>query len=280
MEVIKQEKKAILVVSFGTSYEETRKLTIEAIEDKVRSQYPDWEVRRAFTSGKIIKKLKERDNLHVDRVAEALQRLQDEGYTTVAVQSLHVIPGIEYEEVQAEVERFRDNNAFQKIELAYPLLYSMGQEGMSDDFTTLLKALQEQLPQSIEDNEAVVLMGHGSPHPTHAFYLVLQYKAEQRGMKNLFFYTVEGAPAIEDVVEELREKDIQQVTLMPFMLVAGDHAHNDMAGSEEDSAKSQLEAVGIDVQVYMRGLGENEAVQKIYLQRLEEAIRHLDSPCV
>ncbi|QGG48922.1 sirohydrochlorin cobaltochelatase [Heliorestis convoluta] len=267
-------KKAILVVSFGTSYAETRKVTIEAIENRVREEYPDWEVRRAFTSKKIIKVLKERDQLQVDTVQQALERLQAEGYNMVAVTSLHVIPGIEYEEVEAVIKQFQDKKAFQAIGLGLPLLYSMGQEGMTDDFTKALDALETQLPKT-EEGEALVLMGHGSPHPTHAYYIVLQYKAEKRGLKNLYFYTVEGGPSLEEVLAELQQKDITKATLIPFMLVAGDHAHNDMAGDEEDSAKSQLEAAGIAVHVYMRGLGENKAFQDMYMERLQNTIEAL-----
>lgn len=262
------EKQAILAVSFGTSYEETRKACIESVENKIKDSFKDYEVRRAFTSEFIIKKLKEQDNLIIDDPEQALQKLKDEGFTHVVVQPLHIIPGAEYDEVRAVVEKYK--NDFDKIALGRPILHSKGGEGMPNDYAIAIEALKGQLPELTEDT-AVVFMGHGTHHPANESYVHLQSVLDDMGL-NIFIGTVEGHLTLDVVKERLQAKQIKNVILMPYMLVAGDHAQNDMAGDEEDSWKNILEKDGYMVETYLHGLGENTAYQDIYVQHVKDAI--------
>lgn len=264
-------KKAILVVSFGTTYPDTLKATIESVENKVRESFPDYEVRRAFTSRIIVKKLLERDNVKIETETEALQRLKAEGYTEVVVQPLHIVPGAEYEKIKGIVAHLRAQKAFKSIELGRPLLYYPGVEEHPDDYSTAIAAVKSQLPQ-LGRQDAVVFMGHGGPHPANLAYAALQMKFADNAMDNVFIYTVEGYPALDQVMAKLRAANKKNITLMPFMLVAGDHASNDMAGDEEDSAKSILTAAGFKVKTYVKGLGENLAIQDIYVQHIKDAM--------
>jgi len=265
------DKKAILVVSFGTTYPDTLKLTIESVEHKIKEAFPDYEVRRAFTSRIVIKKLAERDGVQIDTETQALERLQAEGYKEVYIQPLHVVAGEEYDKVNGMVTHYAHTKVFDKITLGRPLLYYMGQEGKPDDYLTAIKAIETQLPK-LGHRDAVVFMGHGGVHPANAAYAALQIKLEEAGLNNAFVYTVEGFPALNSVIEKLKKNKVQKVTLVPFMLVAGDHANNDMAGDENNSAKSQLLKAGFKVDVYVHGLGENTAIQDIYVQHLKVAI--------
>jgi len=267
------KKKAILVVSFGTSYPETLMLNIESVENRIRAAFPDYEVRRAFTSRIIIKRLAERDGVRIDNERQALERLQMEGYQEVYIQPLHIVPGAEYDKVKGFVSHYAHGKekAFEKIRLARPLLYCMGQDNHPDDYEIAIQALATQLPEA-DPASAVVLMGHGGMHPANAAYGVLQLKLEDAGFSNVFVYTVEGFPSLSRIINKLKQKQVKKVTLMPFLLVAGDHATNDMAGEAEGSAKSQLLAAGFEVDVYLRGLGENTAIQDIYVGHLKAAI--------
>lgn len=268
-------KKAILVVSFGTSYPETLKLNIESVENRIREAFPGYEVRRAFTSRTVIKRIAERDGVQIDNERQALERLHAEGYHEVYLQPLHIVPGAEYDKVKRLVSHYAHakEKAFATIRLGRPLLYSMGVDDHPDDYEIAIRALVHQLPAAAPD-KAVVLMGHGGIHPGNAAYAALQLKLEEAGLNNVFIYTVEGFPSLESIIGKLKQKQVKQVTLMPFLLVAGDHATNDMAGEEEDSAKSQLAAAGFAVDVYFHGLGENTAIQDIYVAHLRSAIAH------
>ncbi len=270
------KKKAIVVVSFGTSYPETLKLNIESIENRIRAAFPDYEVRRAFTSRTVIKRLAERDGVQIDNEVQALERLQAEGYQEVYIQPLHIVPGAEYDKVKELVGHYAHarEQVFEKIRLGRPLLYCMGQDGQPDDYEIAIKALASQLPEA-DPASAAVLMGHGGIHPANAAYGVFQLKLEDAGLTNVYIYTVEGFPSLQRIICKLKQKQVRNVTLMPFLLVAGDHATNDMAGDEEDSAKSQLLQAGFEVDVHFRGLGENTAIQDIYVAHLKAAIAHL-----
>lgn len=262
-------KKAILVVSFGTTYEDTRKVTIDAVEEKIRNAFPDYEVRKAFTSRIIIKKLADRDGLQVDTEKQALQKLIDEGYNEVIIQPLHMEAGDEYEKLLKVVAKYEDS--FDKITVGRPVLYYTGQEGEKpDDYMIAIQALKAQLPK-LGARDAVALMGHGGVNPSNTAYAALQLKLRDAGMNNVFVFTVEGYPTIENLIAELKAKNVEQVTLMPFMVVAGDHANNDMAGDDKDSFKSQLIAAGFKVNAYLHGLGENVGIQDIYVQHVKDA---------
>jgi sirohydrochlorin cobaltochelatase len=266
----KPVKKAILVVSFGTTYADTRKATIEAIENKIRAAFPDYKVCQAFTSRIIIKRLAERDGLNFDTEKQALDRLKADGYTEVVVQPLHIQAGEEYEKILNAVASY--DKAFTKISIGRPLLYYTGQEGEKpDDYSIVTQAIQSQLPK-LGTRDAVAFMGHGGVHPANTAYAALQLKLQDAGLKNVFVFTVEGYPTAENLRAQLKKNKIKKVTLMPFMLVAGDHANNDMAGDEEDSFKSQLQKAGFQVETSVRGLGENAAVQDIYVQHVKDAI--------
>lgn len=261
-------KKAILVVSFGTTFAETRQNTIEAIEKKVQQAFPDYEVRRVFTSNIVRKNIAANENLHVDDLVTALNNLKNEGFTHVVVQSTHIIPGEEFEhKILDTVAKYK--NSFQEIVVGRPMLYFEGQN--PDDYQLAVKALQQQLPK-MKKGEAVVLMGHGTPeHKANANYQAFQEKLKANKLP-VYIGTVEAAPTLEDVEETLRANKIKKVILMPFMIVAGDHANNDMAGDEPDSWKSILTQNGYKVEVYLAGLGANPAVQDIYVQHIKDAI--------
>lgn len=267
------KKKAILVVSFGTTYLDTLKLTIESTENKIRMAFPDYEVRRAFTSRIVIKKLAERYGIQVDTERQAIERLQTEKYREVYIQPLHVVAGLEYEKIREMVGGYIRSSVaqFDKIRLGRPLLYYMGQEGNQDDYRIAIEAIRKELPRQ-EVGEALVFMGHGGVHPANAAYAALQLKLADAGLENAFVYTIEGFPILDDIIEKLKRNKVRKVTLVPFMLVAGDHANNDMAGEDETSAKSRLQIAGFEVTVLLRGLGENPAIQDIYLEHLRDVI--------
>jgi sirohydrochlorin cobaltochelatase len=266
-------KKAIVVVSFGTTYQEGLRLNIESVENKIKANFPEYEVRRAFTSRIVIKRLAARDGIHIDTETEAIQRLEDEGYKEVYVQPLHVVGGEEFDKIKKIVIQYTHGHqkAFDKLVIGRPLLYYTGQEDRPDDYVEAIEALTAQLP-NVESQEAIVFMGHGGVHPANTAYAALQMKMEEAGLNHVFVYTVEGFPPLESVIAKLKKRDIKKVTLMPFMLVAGDHVNNDMAGDEEDSAKSQLVKAGFTVDVYLHGLGENTKIQDLYVQHLKDAM--------
>jgi len=256
-------KKAILVVSFGTSYADTRKVTIEACEEKITKAFPEYDVRRAFTSQIIINKLKERDNILVDNPTEALTKLMNEGFSEVYIQPLHVINGAEYDDLVEESRAFEET--FSKIVIGRPLLTNI------DDYRKVVEALTEEMPERA-DKEAVVFMGHGTHHDANAAYACLDYVFEDEGIKNVFVGTVEGFPELDTVIKKLEKNNIEKVTLMPLMLVAGDHAQNDMAGDEKDSWKMLLKGKGYEVETILRGLGEYPKIQDLYVEHLKEAM--------
>lgn len=271
------DKKAILIVSFGTTYLDTLKLSIESTENKIRATFPDYEVRRAFSSRIVIRKLTERDGIQIDTEKQALARLQAEGYKEVFIQPLFVAAAEEYEKLRKVSVHFAHAKAFDKITLGRPLLYYMGQKGNPDDYLIAIKAIETQLTK-LGHQEAIVLMGHGGVHPANTAYAALQIKLEEAGLNNAFIYTVEGFPSLDRVIEKLKDKKVKNVTLLPFMLVVGDHANKDMAGDGENSAKSQLLKAGFNVDLYFHGLGENTAIQDIYVQHLKDAIDQLNRP--
>ena len=256
-------KKGILVVSFGTSYPETRKVTIEAIENRIKDEYKDYEVRRAFTSGMIINKLKKRDNIFIDNTEEALERMIKDGIEEVYVQTLHIIPGEEYDDIRIAVHK--KSKDFKKLTLGRPLLYR------EKDYREVVEGLRSQISKR-QNNHAVVFMGHGSTHHANSCYSQLQYIVDHEGLENVFIANVEGFPELDVILPILKGKGIEEITLMPLMLVAGDHAINDMAGEEEDSWKSILEQEGYKVNIYLRGLGENKYIQDKFIRHLQDSI--------
>lgn len=256
-------KEAILVVSFGTSYSDTREMTITATENVFKEEFASYDVYRAFTSQTIVDILKERDQIEVLNVKEAMEMLKKENYGSVVVQPLHVMNGAEYDEMSEIVHSFEGD--FTKITIGKALLSSV------DDYKNTVSALSTQLP-GLKDNEAVLFMGHGTHHDANSVYGTLEYAFHSAGYKNVFVGTVEGFPAFEDALARLKENNINKVTLMPLMIVAGDHAQNDMAGDEEDAWKVMLKEEGFEVDIYLHGLGENSKIRDIYINHAVAAI--------
>jgi len=260
---LKKAKIGILVVSFGTSILGTLKNCIEDTENEIKNEFKEYEVRRAFTSGIIIRKLKKQRGIYIDTVSEALDKMKDEGFSEVYVQPLHIMPGDEYDKVVRCINEYQES--FSKLLLGRPVLYR------KNDYVIAARAFEKQLPP-FSENEAVVLMGHGSSHPSNSSYALFQYVLDDLEIKNTFVATVEGYPAIDNIIPKLKKNNIEKVTLMPFMLVAGDHAINDMAGEDEDSWKQMLKSEGFEVNTYLHGLGENKAFQEIYVQHIRDCI--------
>lgn len=256
------EKKGILIVSFGTSYAETRKATIEACEKKIADSFKDYEVRRAFTSNIIRKVLKTRDNIIIDSPEEALQKMKNNGFKNVIVQPLHIIPGEEYDEILNEVKKF--DNQFEKLIVGRPILYSI------DDYQIAVDGLKKDIPK-LKKNQAIIFMGHGTHHPANACYSALQLKIDE-GYSNVFIGTVEGYPELDNIIPKLKRNKINEITLIPYMVVAGDHAQNDMGGKEEDSWQNILKKEGFKVNVILKGLGEYPLYQDIYVQHVKDSI--------
>lgn len=257
------QKKAMLVVSFGTSYEETRNKTIGAIEKEIAEVYPDWEIRRAFTSGMILRVLKKRDGLHIDNVTEAMERLVKDGYDTVLIQPTHIINGDEYDKMVAEIQPYKEQ--FDKIKIGTPLLTS------SQDYEEVIEGVMAQFPH-LQSDEALVLMGHGTTHHTDAVYAALDYRFKAMGYTNVFVGTVEGYPDFEQVSNMVDAYHPKKVILMPFMVVAGDHAQNDMAGEEGDSWKTLFEQKGYKVECILKGLGEFQQIREQYRKHVADML--------
>ena len=256
---------AILVVSFGTSFNDSRDMTIGAIENAIAEAMPEYEVRRAFTSQIIIDVLKERDGLEIDNVEQALDKAVTDGIKELIVQPTHLMNGYEYHDLAKTLTDYLDK--FDKIVLAEPLL-------MSDaDFDGVIKAMTENTASYDDGETAICFMGHGTEAASNVVYGHLQDQLVAAGHENYYVGTVEGIPTLDDVVAALKAKGIyKKVVLQPLMVVAGDHANNDMAGSEEDSWKSVLEKEGYKVTCVIEGLGQYEAIQNLYVQHLQTAI--------
>ena len=257
------DKPVILTVSFGTSYNDSREKTIGAIEAAIQAANPDYEVRRAFTSQIIIDKLKERDNIVIDNVDEAFARLIADGVKDLTVQPTHVMSGFEYDDLMEVVKANADK--FDSVKVGSPLLTS------DDDYKNVVEAITAATAEYDDGETAIVFMGHGTEHPANATYAKLQSMLTDAGKKNYCIGTVEAEPSIEDVIEFAKNGGYKRIVLEPLMVVAGDHANNDMAGDEEDSWKTILTNEGFEVVPVLRGLGEIEAVQKIYVDHVKNA---------
>ena len=261
-------KDAIVVMSFGTTYKDTRAKTIDATVDAIKAAHPNTKVITAFTSHIIRDRIQQKEGITYPTPEEALAELKKDGYTRVALASLDVIPGMEYNYDAAVYNLYK--NDFKKMTLGTSLMYWMGQENQTDQVIETLKAVQSQFPK-LGKEDGLLIMAHGTPDPSNAYYSVIQDRIHTLGMKNVFIYTVEGTPNLEQVIPQLKLHGIKHVTLMPFMMVAGDHANNDMAGNEPDSHKSILEKEGFKVDTYIHGLGENQNIRNLFVERANEA---------
>lgn len=264
-----KNKDAILVMTFGTTFADTRAKTIDAVEAAIQKAHPDIPVFEAYTSHIIIDRVKAKEGIQKMTPEEAFSKLKAEGYTRVAVVSLDVIPGMEYS--YDSIITKMQMSKFKELSLATPLMYFQGTEGEPDQVVDFLNAVKSQFPVMGKE-DATLIMAHGTPHPGNAYYSVIQDRIEELGMNNVFVYSVEGRPNLDDVIPKLKAKGFKNVTLMPIMMVAGDHANNDMAGDDPDSHKSILTKAGFKVNTYIHGLGENENVRALYIQRANEAL--------
>lgn len=262
------DKDAIVVMTFGTTFAENRAKTIDATIEGIKAAHPGVKVVTAYTSHIIIDRVAANEGIKYPTPEEALAQLKAEGYTRVALTTLDVIPGMEYNYKMGVFNSYKQD--FKKMTIGTPLMYWQGQEEQADDVTEVLEAFATQFPKT-KKGEGIVMMAHGTPNIANAYYAVIQEKLQEMGYDNVFIETVEGWPSLETIIPKLKAKKIKKVTIMPFMMVAGDHANNDMAGSEEDSHKSILEKEGIKVEAYIHGLGENEAVRNVFVERANAA---------
>ena len=259
-----EQKPVILMVSFGTSYNDSRDLTIGAVEAAVQDAYPDYEVRRAFTAQTVIDILRERDGLDIDNVAQAMERLIADGVKKVVVQPTHIMNGYEYDDVIREVGAYTDQ--FEMLAIGQPLLTH------ESDYEQVIAALLAQHEDAGSDEVALVYMGHGTEHYANATYSQLESMMHSEGYENAFVGTVEGFPRVEQVLAKVQAYGAKKVILAPLMVVAGDHANNDMAGDEEDSWKTVFTEAGFEVECVLEGLGQNEAIQAIYVEHVQQAL--------
>lgn len=250
-------KKALAVISFGTSYPDARR-AIERLERALAAARPDYDFYRAFTSGMIRRKIAREEGQIIPSAGELMQQLAAAGYDEVVCQSLHVIPGNEYEKMCAEIAPFRGK--FAALPIGKPLLFD------SADYERCCRALLPQLPALAAD-EAFVFMGHGTDHFANAAYALAENTFRALGAERVYIGTVEGTPDFAYVESRLRARQIRKVYLAPFMIVAGDHAQNDLAG-EADSWRARLSQAGFATEVILRGLGEYEAIAQLFIEHL------------
>ncbi len=257
-------EKELLVVSFGTSYNDSRRLTIGAIEKDMQEAFPDWNVRRAFTSQIIIDHVERRDGEVIDNIKEALDRAVENGVKTLVVQPTHLMSGFEYTDLVDELAEYAD--AFETIAVGEPILTA------DEDFAALKDAIVEATADYDDGKTAICFMGHGTEADSNEVYAKMQELLVEGEMENYFIGTVEAEPSVMDVLELVKAGSYDRVVLRPLMIVAGDHANNDMAGDEEDSWKSVFEAAGYEVECVVEGLGQLEAVRSILVDHAAAAI--------
>ena len=275
----------ILVVSFGTSFNDSRVADISGVEKAIQAANPDWAVRRAFTAQIIINHVQARDGEKIDNVDQALQRAVDNGVKNLVIQPTHLMHGAEYDELVGELDAYKDK--FEKVVVAEPLLGEVGDDAtvinddkkaVAEDITAeaVKTAGYDSLDAAKKDGTAFVFMGHGTSHSAKVSYSQMSTQMDKLGYDNVFIGTVEGEPeetSCENVIKAVKDAGYKKVILRPLMVVAGDHANNDMAGDDDDSWKSQFTASGnfdsVDTQI--AGLGEIEAVQKLYVEHTKKA---------
>lgn len=258
----------LLVLSFGTSFNDSRRLTIGAIEDQLEKSFPDYSVRRGFTANIVIDHVAKRDGEKIDDIDASLKRAVDNGVKNLVVQPTHLMNGLEYEELKGDIAQYSD--AFDKIAIGQPLLSS------DDDFSRVENAIVDWTKDYDDGETAIVFMGHGTSADSNGVYQKMQDLLTKDGHTNYFVGTVEATPSLDDVMAAVKKGNYKRVVLEPLMVVAGDHANNDMAGDDEDSWKSQFEAAGYQVECLLRGLGENETIRQIYVEHAQAAIDSLN----
>ena len=277
-------EKELLVVSFGTSYNDSRVADIKSIEDALQAANPDWSVRRAFTAQIIINHIQARDGEKIDNMEQALERAVANGVKQLVVQPTHLMHGAEYDEMCAAIDKVRDK--FESVEIAEPMLGEVGSDAtvINADKEAVAKAVvaaalsesgYESTAAAKEAGVAYVLMGHGTAHVAKVTYSQMATQMDKLGYENVFIGTVEGEPeetSCEAVIEAVKNAGYTTVVLRPLMVVAGDHANNDMAGADEDSWKTMFEAAGLTVNCQISGLGRIADVQALYVAHTKAAI--------
>ena len=279
----------LLVVSFGTSFNDSRAEDIKGIEDALQEAYPDWAVRRAFTAQIIINHVQARDGEKIDNMQQALDRAVANGVKNLVVQPTHLMHGAEYDEMVEAIDAYKDK--FESVAIAEPMLGEVGEDAtvINDDKKAVAEAITGQavseagydsVDAAAEDGTAFVFMGHGTSHTANVTYDQMQTQMENLGYKNVFIGTVEGKPedtACDAVIDKVKEAGYKKVILRPLMVVAGDHANNDMAGDDEDSWKTQFVESGAfdSVDSQIEGLGRIDAVEQLYVAHTQAAIDSL-----
>ena len=277
-------EKELLVVSFGTSFNDSRVADIKSIEDALQAANPDWSVRRAFTAQIIINHIQARDGEKIDNMEQALERAVANGVKQLVVQPTHLMHGAEYDEMCAAIDKVRDK--FESVEIAEPMLGEVGSDAavINADKEAVAKAVvaaalsesgYESTAAAKEAGVAYVLMGHGTAHVAKVTYSQMATQMDKLGYENVFIGTVEGEPedtSCEAVIAAVKEAGYTTVVLRPLMVVAGDHANNDMAGADEDSWKTMFEAAGFTVNCQISGLGRIADVQALYVAHTKAAI--------
>ncbi|MBP6126115.1 MAG: sirohydrochlorin cobaltochelatase [Leptotrichiaceae bacterium] len=244
--------KGILVTSFGTSHKDTRKKSIEALENMVKEKYGAERVERAFTSNIVRKIIKKNEGIYVYNQEEGIKALQNRGYSEIITMSTHILSGIEYSKL---------NDKYGKI--TKPLLFS------DEDYN---KIVNDHKFNDLEGNDALIFMGHGTESEADKSYEILQEKYKEKRRENIFIATVEGKITLEDIIKKIKNKNYKKVLLKPFMIVAGDHAKNDMASDEKDSWKTILENNNFEVEVKLIGMGEYDFIQNMFMDKLAQII--------
>ena len=257
-------EKELMVVSFGTSFNDNRRLTVGAIEEAMEKAFPDYSVRRGFTSQIIIDHVKSRDGEIIDNVGEALDRAVANGVKTLVVQPTHLMDGFEYNDLVNELAQYAD--AFESVSIGSPLLTS------DEDFQVVAETIVEATASYDDGKTAICFMGHGTEADSNAVYAKMQQVLTDGGHEHYYVGTVEASPTVEDVLALVQAGEYQRVVLRPLMIVAGDHANNDMAGDEEDSWKSIFEAAGYEVVCQVNGLGELESIQNLLVDHARAAM--------
>ena len=276
----------LLVVSFGTSFNDSRAEDIGGIEKALQTAYPDWSVRRAFTAQIIINHVQARDDEKIDNMDQALERAVNNGVKKLIIQPTHLMHGAEYDELKEAVDNYKDK--FESVTIAEPLLGEVGDDAtvINDDKKAVAEAITAQAVESSSydsldaaeaDGTAFVFMGHGTSHTAKISYSQMQTQMNELGYKNVFIGTVEGEPeetSCENVIEAVKAAGYKKVVLRPLMVVAGDHANNDMAGDDDDSWKSQFEASGAfdEIDTQIEGLGRIDAIEQLYVQHTQAAM--------
>ena len=258
-----KQQKAILLVSFGTSYIESKEKTIDKMLEDVTNHFPDYHIYQAWSSKMIIRVLQKRDNIHIPTIEEAMTQILADDIKDLTVQPTHLINGLENDIMKETILSMASNCL--NVQFGNPLLTT------TKDNCQVLEAVMNEF-SGIPAEDALIFMGHGTTHYANSVYAALDYTLKDMGYAHAFMGTVEAYPDLDVLIRQVNHIHPRQVHLAPFMLVAGDHANNDMAGDEKDSWKSQFEAAGYEVVCHIKGLGEYESIRKLYLAHLRDAV--------